>query len=70
MSLAVRHCEAPHFARSLEWLLFTALEINNDEVVPSKPRCGAVFCTTVSQSDVLPHVCAAMPNLPLPWLDR
>eukprot|EP00891_Asterochloris_glomerata_P001441 jgi/Astpho2/1441/e_gw1.00025.4.1_t len=38
MSLAARHCEAPHFARSLEWLLFTALEINNDEVVPYKPR--------------------------------
>ena len=57
MSLAMRHCEAPHFARSLEWLLFTALEINNDEVVPSKPRWGAVLCT-VSQSGVLPHLCA------------
>lgn len=47
MSLAVRHCEAPHFARSLEWLLFTALEINNDEVVPCKPRWGAVYCAQV-----------------------
>ena len=29
-ALAKRHAQAPHFARSLEWLLFTSLEINAD----------------------------------------
>lgn len=50
MSLAARHCEAPHFARSLEWLLFTALEINNDEVVPCKPRAQAAMGGSYSQN--------------------
>ena len=30
LTLASRHAHAPHFARSLEWLLFTSLEINAD----------------------------------------
>lgn len=29
-TLARSHAEAPHFARSLEWLLFTSLEIDAD----------------------------------------
>ncbi len=30
MSLARRHARGPHFARSLEWLLFTALELETN----------------------------------------
>lgn len=30
-SLARRHSHAPHFSRSLEWLLFTSLEFNADD---------------------------------------
>ena len=38
-SLAKRHASAPHFARSLEWLLFTSLEINQDSFPsPSKTK--------------------------------
>ncbi len=33
-TLARRHSQAPHFARSLEWLLFTALEFNADAALP------------------------------------
>ncbi len=40
-SLAKRHASAPHFARSLEWLLFTALEINQDSFPsPSKSKAN------------------------------
>ena len=40
LSLATSHSQAPHFARSLEWLLFTSLEINNEQMArPS--RCAA-----------------------------
>ena len=38
-TLARRHSQAPHFARSLEWLLFTALEFNAD-VAPAPPAAG------------------------------
>ncbi len=37
VSLAARHSRAPHFARSLEWLLFTSLEFNAD-LVPSPSK--------------------------------
>lgn len=42
LELATRHCNGPHFARSLEWLLFTALEADADarsarKVAPSSP---------------------------------
>lgn len=38
-TLARRHAGAPHFARSLEWLLFTSLEINMDSFPsPNKAR--------------------------------
>lgn len=30
LTLAQRHASAPHFPRSLEWLLFTALELEVD----------------------------------------
>ena len=56
-SLARRHCHAPHFSRSLEWLLFTSLEFNADDMPspaesapapglspqhsPERPRRGA-----------------------------
>lgn len=37
LSLATSHSQAPHFARSLEWLLFTSLEINNEQMArPSR----------------------------------
>ena len=37
-SLARRHSHAPHFSRSLEWLLFTSLEFNADDAPsPAKP---------------------------------
>ena len=36
LSLATSHSQAPHFARSLEWLLFTSLEINNEQM--SRPQ--------------------------------
>jgi len=36
-TLARRHSQAPHFARSLEWLLFTALEVNADAAPPPPP---------------------------------
>ena len=40
LSLATSHSQAPHFARSMEWLLFTSLEINNEQMArPS--RCAA-----------------------------
>lgn len=39
LALALQHATAPHFARSLEWLLFTSLEINSDMMPsPSKAR--------------------------------
>jgi hypothetical protein len=37
VSLARRHSSAPHFARSLEWLLFTSLELNAG-VLPSPSK--------------------------------
>ena len=47
LSLATSHSQAPHFARSLEWLLFTSLEINNEQMSrPSRYCC-------VSQSIVV-----------------
>ncbi|KAL0029799.1 hypothetical protein WJX77_000735 [Trebouxia sp. C0004] len=36
LSLATSHSQAPHFARSLEWLLFTSLDINNEQM--SRPQ--------------------------------
>lgn len=43
LSLAISHSQAPHFARSLEWLLFTSLEINNEQMArPS--RCAVWLC--------------------------
>jgi hypothetical protein len=43
-SLARRHSHAPHFSRSLEWLLFTSLEFNADDAPsPAKmPPLGAL----------------------------
>ncbi|KAK9828450.1 hypothetical protein WJX72_000056 [[Myrmecia] bisecta] len=35
LALAHRHCRAPHFSRSLEWLLFTSLEFDADG--PAQP---------------------------------
>ena len=37
LTLAQRHAHAPHFPRSLEWLLFTALECNAD-LMPSPSK--------------------------------
>ena len=31
LTLAQRHASAPHFPRSLEWLLFTALELDIEQ---------------------------------------
>ena len=43
-SLARRHCHAPHFSRSLEWLLFTALEFNADDMPsPAKSAPGSAL---------------------------
>ena len=39
-SLARRHSHAPHFSRSLEWLLFTSLEFNADDM-PSPSKAAA-----------------------------
>lgn len=42
VSLARRHSRAPHFARSLEWLLFTSLELNaGNAPSPSKSGSGS-----------------------------
>ena len=38
LSLATSHSQAPHFARSLEWLLFTSLEINNEQMARPSNR--------------------------------
>lgn len=38
LSLATAHSQAPHFPRSLEWLLFTSLEINNNQISRTE-RC-------------------------------
>ena len=43
LNLATQHASAPHFSRSIEWLLFTALEINND-TAPS-PSGGKLKAT-------------------------
>ncbi len=37
LMLAKRHASAPQFARSMEWLLFTALEADADS---AKARCA------------------------------
>ncbi len=43
-SLARRHSHAPHFSRSLEWLLFTALEFNADDMPsPAKSAPGSAL---------------------------
>lgn len=43
-SLARRHSHAPHFSRSLEWLLFTALEFNADDMpAPAKSAPGTAL---------------------------
>ena len=42
LALARRHSSAPQFARSLEWLLFTALEADAD----MGPKGGVRHATT------------------------
>lgn len=42
-------CSAPHFSRSLEWLLFTALEANADGPAPAQqPQSARYACRSVS----------------------
>ncbi|GIL70747.1 hypothetical protein Vretifemale_1461 [Volvox reticuliferus] len=40
VSLARRHARGPHFARSLEWLLFTALEIDTSTSSLARPTAS------------------------------
>ena len=49
-TVALLACSAPHFSRSLEWLLFTALEANADGPAPapanpSQPGTPAILCS-------------------------
>ncbi|GLC73770.1 hypothetical protein PLESTF_001417100 [Pleodorina starrii] len=41
VSLARRHARGPHFARSLEWLLFTALELETNTSSLTRPAAAA-----------------------------
>ncbi len=47
LSLATSHSQAPHFARSLEWLLFTSLEINNEQMSRPQSRSADACLGTV-----------------------
>ncbi|KAL3150452.1 hypothetical protein ABBQ32_000282 [Trebouxia sp. C0010 RCD-2024] len=43
LSLATSHSQAPHIARSLEWLLFTSLEINNEQMARPSSYSGGSY---------------------------
>ena len=51
LTLAMQHSHAPHFARSLEWLLFTSLELNAD-LLPSPNKLRNQAGSTSLQSPV------------------
>ena len=53
-SLARRHSHAPHFSRSLEWLLFTALEFNADDM-PSPTKSAPAGAPSPQHSPERPR---------------
>ena len=53
-SLARRHSHAPHFSRSLEWLLFTALEFNADDM-PSPAKSAPASAPSSQHSPGRPR---------------
>lgn len=70
LSLATAHSQAPHFPRSLEWLLFTSLEINNNQM--ARPERSGVSAPFTNLSAGTLHACllmgARIPPLSGLWL--